>query len=138
MALQQGQRDPPHEGQVFGRLTLCRAVLVLRERYGHLPVEVVLDAPMIAQAAAVEAGPGLLAADEIADLATGLPRHGALALTHANHRQLGPIRFLADSLGVPDDDVTPSFLPAVSPFGLRVDLKVATVDPVVQRPAQTP
>src|SRR5713101_763402 len=114
-----------------------RSVVVLVKRYIELPMEIILDAPMVAEHSRVVAGTCLLAADEIANLAAGFALDRALTMAHAYDPQLPPTLALAYPLGLGDHHVAPCLLAAVPLFRFLIRLVITALDAVLQHLAHT-
>src|SRR5262245_37394701 len=69
----------------------------------------VLDPPMMAQSPAIVLGTRLLTADEIPEFQRRLPLNRALAVTHANGGQTGPIFVVTNPLGGMQDGITAKY-----------------------------
>src|SRR5580704_18221094 len=89
---------------------------VLTERHVHLPMQLVLDAPVVPQHLAITLGRTSLAADETPLLTTRFPIDRPLAVAFADHRQFRPRLAVSDSLGFHDYLVQPSLLPPMPGF----------------------
>src|SRR5258706_2417546 len=106
---QEGQGEAAEQSQILGSVPLLHAVAILTEVHVELPMQVVLDAPVVPQPAGVVFRAGPLVADEIADLRSGFPLHGPLTVTHADGGQAGPgVRMTAVSfdLAIKDQEVS--------------------------------
>src|SRR5207248_10350241 len=106
MGFRDGHRSPPRWGQVFGRVSPRDPVAILLESDIQLPMQTVLDAPMVAQAPAVVLRARPLAADEIPGLGGRLAAYRPLAITDADGGQTGPVLTPANPLGAVQDGVT--------------------------------
>src|SRR6266852_1614018 len=82
-------------------------------------MQTVFDAPVIPQGLPIRLGAGFLAAYEESGLLTGLPIHGAFAVTHANDTQSGPSYQIMESFGIANDRVR-ALLLATMPAFLRL------------------
>src|SRR5258708_38814563 len=113
LLFQQAQCHTPQHSQVLASVAVLHAVVILREGYVQLPVQVVLDPPMIPQPLAVGAGAGFLAPDEATPLLAGRFPFGALPVTHPSRLQSGPLLPVADLVQVVEHDVGTVFVPPV-------------------------
>src|SRR5262245_45740783 len=82
----------------------------------------VLDPPMMAQSPAIVLGTRLLTADEIPEFQRRLPLNRALAVTHANGGQTGPIFLVTNPLGGRQDGITAKLLTTVTPLAFLIDV----------------
>src|SRR5260370_21585521 len=103
-------------------MTILDATGVLSKRHVHLPVKIVLDAPVIAQDLPITPHRTPLAADEVPHLATGFPIHRPLRIAFANHPQLSPRLLIPNPLRACDDLVPARLMPPIPillcPIGL--------------------
>src|SRR5271156_7131845 len=81
-----------------------------------MPVQVVLDAPVVAQHLPITPGRAAPAADEITRLDAGDAVHRALAPALADHAQASPGLLIADAGRRADDLILAFLVPAVPAF----------------------
>src|SRR5262249_49439730 len=101
-------------GQVLGGVPLLYSVAILGEVHVELPMQVVLDPPVVTQAVGIVSRAGLLVTDEVAGLAGGFPLGRPLAVTHANRGQVGPGVGMTNPLGGMQDRVAAVLLAAMT------------------------
>src|SRR5207253_2537859 len=109
---------------------------ILMEVHVELPMQVVLDSPVVSQPAAVVPRAGPLVADEIADLRGGLPLHGPLTVTHADGGQARPGVRTTNPLGGVQDRIAPILLTPMATLARLVGIVVQAGEVGVERPRE--
>src|ERR1700680_846321 len=84
-------------------MTILDAAGVFTQSDIHLPVEVVLDAPVLSQNLPITFHRASFASDEVPHFASGLPVDRPLRVTFPNDMQLRPGVLIANPLGVCDN-----------------------------------
>lgn len=111
MLLEQRQREPTQECEVLRAISLRDSAVVFSKTYVQLSMQVVFDAPMISQGLGIILRARLAAANEVTDL--GARRRRSFDVTcvgaHSNHRQLLPIRNVADPRRIHQDRIRTFF-----------------------------
>src|SRR5216683_8146784 len=106
------------QGQVLRSMPLAYTVAIFSESDIELPVQIVLNPPMLTQPLAIELGADFPAANEITHFRGRLALHGPLAGTHTDGRQLGPVLRLTDPLRRVQHGIATVFFTAVTTFAL--------------------
>src|SRR5262249_19069257 len=90
VSLQEREAQAAEQSQVLDSVSLPHTVTILMEVHVELPMQVVLDPPVLAQPAGVVSRAGPPVADEIANFRGRFPVHAPLTVTHADGAQPGP------------------------------------------------
>jgi hypothetical protein len=113
---QKNQSESAEATQVFRCMTFLRAVVVFVKADIQVPMQAVLNAPVITQSFAVEAGFGWFTADEKAHFAADFAVDVPFAATHADDTHIGPRLGLAQVVGILNDRVQASFQTTMGEF----------------------
>src|SRR6185437_10177066 len=114
MTLEQRQRQLAQQGKVLGTVASLDATIIFPKRHIQLPVQTVLNPPMMPQPLPIVAGARHLAANKITEFVAGFTADRSLRITHADRRQSCPRLGVAKALRVMQDRITAILLPAVA------------------------
>ena len=112
------------------------AVAIFVERNIELPVQTILDAPVISQSFAETFGTRLLAGDEVAGLRARLSSNRAFAVAHADGAQICPLLSVSKAFGRVENDVGAELLSAVPAITLRVGVVLEVLEIGIERVLQ--
>src|SRR5215831_11157230 len=108
-------------------MTVLNAAGVFCERYIHLPVKIILNAPVISQYLPVTLHRTPLATNEVAHFATGFPIYRPLSIALADDLELGPRLPISNPLRV-GNDLIGAYL--MTPMSILLGLIGLIVDPL--------
>ena len=91
MLLEQAQSESPHQRQVLRSVAPAHAILVFGKRHIQLPVQGILDSPVMSQRGSIHLRRRLAIADEVAHLLAGFTVLNAFVITHADDTQARPL-----------------------------------------------
>src|SRR5262249_15805096 len=122
--LQERERQAAEQGQVLRGIPLADPVVIFGKGHIQLPMEGVLNPPMIPQGLALDLGRRSLAADEIAQFLRCPPVDRALAIAEADGGETGPVLAMTQASGMPQERVAAVLVPAVAPLARLVGVVV--------------
>src|SRR5262249_43644 len=131
--LQEGESETAEQSQVLGGILLLHPIVILSEVHVELPMQVVLDPPVLTQPTGIVFRTGPLVTDEKATLGSGFPRHGPLAVTQPEGGQTGPSVGMADPLGAMQDRIAAILLTPMTALARLVFVVIHASEVGVER-----